>query len=70
MEFIILRAPQNGDHQPWSTDVDQRGDHSPFWMGERAKRGLQASRRGVVDCLQEHIGMSQVSVPEVSAVKP
>lgn len=45
MEFILLRAPEDGHHQPWSADPDQRGDHPPLGLGERAQRGLEAPRR-------------------------
>lgn len=60
MEFILLRAPEDGDHQPRSADADQRGDHPSLGLGERAQRGLEAARRRVDDGLQEHLGLPAV----------
>lgn len=60
MEFVLLRAPEDGDHQPRAADADQRGDHPALGLGERAQRGLQAARRRVDNGLQEHLWLPEV----------
>lgn len=60
MELILLWAPEDGHHQPWSADAYQWGDYTPFRLGEWAKWGLQASRCWVDNCLQEHFWLLKV----------
>lgn len=44
MESVVLRAPEDGDHQPRPADHDQRGHHPALRLGARAQRGLEATR--------------------------
>lgn len=60
MELVFLRAPEDGHHQPRPADAHQRGDHTPLGLGERAQRGLKASRCRVDNCLQEHFWLFTV----------
>lgn len=60
VELVLLRAPEDGHHQPRPADAHQRGDHTPFRLGERAQWGLEASRCWVDNCLQEHFWLLTV----------
>lgn len=60
VELVLLRAPEDGHHQPRPADAHQRGDHTPFRLGERAQWGLEASRCRVDNCLQEHFWLLTV----------
>lgn len=62
VEPVVLRAPEDGDHQPRPADDDQRGHHPPLGVGARAQRGLEAARRRVDHRLQEHLGLPQVTL--------
>lgn len=65
LESVVLRAPEDGDHQPRASDHDQRGHNPPLGVGARTQRGLQAPGRGVDHRLQEHVRMPQVeSAPD------
>lgn len=63
VEPVLLRASEDGDHQPRPADHDQRGHHPSLRLGARAQRGLQAPRCRVDHRLQEHVRLSQVSSP-------
>lgn len=60
VESVLLRTPEDGDHQPRPADHDQRGHHPPLGVGARAERGLEAPRRRVDHRLQEHLRLPQV----------
>lgn len=64
MEPVILRTPEDGDHQPRPADHDQRGHHPPLGVGARAKRGLEAPRCRVDHRLQEHLRLPQVGLTQ------
>lgn len=64
VEPVILRTPEDGDHQPRPADHDQRGHHPPLGVGARAKRGLEAPRCRVDHRLQEHLRLPQVGLTQ------
>lgn len=60
MEFVLVRAVENGDHKPRAADHDQRGDHPTLGLGGGAQRGLEAQGCSVDHRFQEHIRMPAV----------
>lgn len=60
VEFVLVRAVEDGDHKPRIADHDQRGDHPALGLGGWAQRGLKAPGRPVDHRLQEHIRMPAV----------
>lgn len=60
VEFVLVRAAEDGDHKPRAADHDQRGDHPALGLGGGAQRGLEAPGRPVDHHLQEHIRMPAV----------
>lgn len=66
VEPVILWAPEDGDHQPWPADHDQRGHHPPLGLGAWTQRGLEAAGCRVDHGVQKHIRLPQVEFHHLS----